>query len=84
MNGLKMQRQRRSTIVNTVVREPLPQYANSRTPTTTTTHTDTPTPHPPPPARRPRLCLAYITLLAFINTSPKDLLFFLTKLKFKK
>ena len=80
MNGLKMQRQRRSTIVNTVVREPLPQYANSRTPTTTTTHTDTPT----PPARRPRLCLAYITLLAFINTSPKDLSFFLTKLKFKK
>ena len=83
MNGLKMQRQRRSTIVNTVVREPLPQYANSRTPTTTTTHTDTPT--PPPPARRPRLCLAYITLLAFINTSPKDLFFLIvTKLKFKK
>lgn len=48
MNGLKMQRQRRSTIVNTVVREPLPQYANSRTPTTTTTHTDTPTPPTPP------------------------------------
>ena len=69
-----MQRQWRSTIVNTVVREPLPQYANSRTPTTTTTHTDIPT--PPPPRKTASSLLAYITLLAFINTSPKDLLFF--------